>query len=132
MTDRQQTFDGIVASESAPAAASTDPRLAHLSPTVLHIRIARYRDAVFAFNQTSPERAKMRKRWHQILDLVADNPLQGTDAFLPSSTAGRRLAELADPTYSPPDAVSGLCPGAPLVTPDTSDVTVSIPTGNMT
>ncbi len=101
MTDAQQRLEGIFDGESPPAVPSTDSLLAHLSPTLLQIRTARYRNAVLAFDETSPERAAMRKRWREILDLVADNPLKGTDAFLPSTTAGRRLAQLADPEYSP-------------------------------
>ena len=47
----------------------------------------------------SPERAAMRKRWREILDLIADNPLKGDDAFLSSTAAARRPAKLADPEY---------------------------------
>ena len=99
MTDHQQIFDGIITREPAPAAPSTESRLAHLGPTVLRIRTARYRDAVLAYDEAGRERGAIRKRWREILDLIADNPLKGDDAFLNSAAAGRRLAQLADPEY---------------------------------
>ena len=87
--------DFVPADAREPAVPSTDP-LAHLSPTVSRLRMVRYHSAVVAFDESSPERAVMRRRWRDIGELVADNPLRGAEAFLDSTAAGRRLAELAN------------------------------------